>query len=293
MRKVIDCFMYNGEDEILDLRIEELNSIVDEFWVIEGSHTFTGIPKEPRFEKQALSKNWPLSKMKYYPYTPLAPQSNDPWENEFAQRNYIGNLIEKNDVNDLILFSDVDEIPKLDAVLTARNDSSSTHFGFEMTTHYFKLNFVLVEPPRFAKQVIAIAFLAGALKDHSAQQLRLGIRDQSIPARIIQNAGWHFSYLMSNQQILEKIRAFSHQEFNTPEFINDISVKRTLKTRVDLYLRNEHVWGFCKLDSLPQSVRDNRRKYRRHLYSRKHPFYRTRTVVLPNIVARLLGNRHQ
>ena len=49
MRKVIDCVLYNGEDDIFDLRIQELSLVVDEFWVIEGNYTFTGIAKELSF----------------------------------------------------------------------------------------------------------------------------------------------------------------------------------------------------------------------------------------------------
>ena len=266
MRKIIDCFLYNGEDEILDLRIQELDSIIDEFWIIEGEYTFTGIPKELKFKKQALSRKWPLSKIKYYPYSPQSPLSDDPWANELAQRNHIGSLIDECNSDDLILFSDVDEIPKPEAVLTARIDVWSQCFGFEMSTHYFKLNFTLIEPPRFAKQVWSIAFVADVLRIHTAQQLRMGIRDRSIQARILDNGGWHFSYLMNEDQIHDKIKSFSHQEFNYPEFLEKISVQRILESKEDLFSRDEHAWDFCSIAELPQSVKDNPRKYRKHLY---------------------------
>ena len=75
MRKVIDAILYNGEENIFDLRIQELNSVVDEFWIIEGNCTFTGQPKDLVFEDQAHLRKWPMSKIKYFPFRP-PPRKN-------------------------------------------------------------------------------------------------------------------------------------------------------------------------------------------------------------------------
>lgn len=45
MRRVVDAFIYSGEEDIHDLRIQILNSVVDEFWIIESDQTFTGDAK--------------------------------------------------------------------------------------------------------------------------------------------------------------------------------------------------------------------------------------------------------
>jgi len=267
MRKVIDAVLYNGEKDMLDLRIQELNPVVDEFWIIEGNCTFTGASKNLVFKDQIQQSNWPMQKVKYFPYLPHPSTiSDDPWVNEFAQRNYIGTLLGQCNPENLILYSDVDEIPRPEAVAAARIDIWSNFFGFEMSTHYLKFNFQMIEPSVLANSVCTIGFSRKHLDLHSANNLRIGIRNRSIEARILENGGWHFSYMMNEEQIRNKIRSFSHQEFNTPEFLENISVQRTLVNKEDLLLRDGFIWDFSPTNKLPKTVRNNPRKYREHLF---------------------------
>ena len=159
------------------------------------------------------------------------------------------------------MYSDVDEIPAPEAVTLARQCKTSKYFGFEMSTHYLKLNFILVNPEVFATSVWSIGFFKSALEQHSANELRMGIRDRSIKANILQKAGWHFSYIMDENQIKNKIDSFSHQELNTPEVINSISIKRTLRNKEDLFFRPGYKWDFVSLKYLPRPIRNNPRKY--------------------------------
>lgn len=65
----------------------------------------------------------------------------------------------------------------------------------------------------------------------------------------------------------DKIGAFSHQEFNTDDFLQSIDIHNILKNRNDLYHRPGFVWDFVPIDSLPRTVRENLRKYRQHIYN--------------------------
>jgi len=271
MRKVIDAILYNGEENILDLRIQELNSVVDEFWIIEGNCTFTGQPKDLVFEDQAHLRKWPISKIRYFPFRPSTNTiSINPWVNEVAQRNYIATIVDKCNPEDLILYSDVDEIPRPEAIETARSDVWSDYFGFELSVHYLKFNFKMIEPAVLANSVTTIGFSKRHLDLYSAQEMRIGIRDRSIEARILENSGWHFSYMMDENLIKNKIRSFSHQEFNTPEFMESLSVQRILRNKQDLFLRDGYIWDFCPIKTLPKTIRDNPRKYHDLLVRRCH-----------------------
>lgn len=264
MKKIIDCFIYNGEIDICNLRITELSPVVDEFWIIEGCYTFTGIPKDLQFEAHQSTMSWPKSKIKYFPFTttPVA----DPWENEYAQRNHLGKLVEGCSPHDLLMYSDVDEIPRPESVVIAANGHSAQCFGFEMSTHYFRLNYTLLEPEVLAKSVWTVAFSPLHLKEHTVDELRMGIRNRTIPAVIIKKAGWHFSYLMSDEQIVKKIKSFSHQELNTPQIIQNISVKRMLANREDLFSRDGFTWGRTSIHDLPETVLKNLGLYKCFLY---------------------------
>lgn len=283
MRKVIDAFLYNGEENILDLRIEVLNSIVDEFWIIESDRTFTGHHKNLVYEAQASHRNWPISKIRYFPYLPNSEEiSNDPWENEFAQRNYLSELVDNCSHIDLILFSDVDEIPTPEAVQLARDMVGSRCFGFEMSTHYLKYNFAMKEPSVLAISVCTIGFSKKSLELHSPNQLRIGIRDRSIKADIIKTGGWHFSYMMNEELIKKKIESFSHQELNNSQVLDGISIKKTLKNKDDLFFRAGYKWDFVSLTNLPKPIRNNPRKYATFLVlskSRKLAYWITSVLL--------------
>jgi hypothetical protein len=262
MRKVIDAFLYNGEEDILDLRIEVLKSVVDEFWIIESDRTFTGRHKKLVYEDQSSFRNWPISKIRYFPYLPILEEiSKDPWENEFAQRNYLSELVCYCNCDDLILYSDVDEIPAPEAVTLARQCKTSKYFGFEMSTHYLKYNFVMKEPSALAISVCTIAFSKESLELHSPNQLRRGIRDSSVKADILKSGGWHFSYMMNEELIKKKIKSFSHQELNNSQILDGISIKKTLKYKEDLFYRAGYKWDFVSLKNLPNPIRNNPRKY--------------------------------
>ena len=43
--KIIDCFIYNNEDLILDLRLNSLDKYVDSFVIVEAKFSHTGIEK--------------------------------------------------------------------------------------------------------------------------------------------------------------------------------------------------------------------------------------------------------
>ena len=163
MRKVIDAFLYNGEVTVLDLRFQELDNSVDEFWIFEADYTFTGLSKELKFKNHLKSHAWPLEKIRYFPiYESPGTISEDPWENERFQRNFIGFHIHLCNSEDLIFLSDVDEIPRPEVIAQIRSNTHSEHFGIRMSTHYMKLNFQMIEPSVLPYSVCTVVFH----KDH-------------------------------------------------------------------------------------------------------------------------------
>jgi beta-1,4-mannosyl-glycoprotein beta-1,4-N-acetylglucosaminyltransferase len=87
-----------------------------------------------------------------------------------------------------------------------------------------------------------------------------------LAAEIYKTSGWHFSYMMTEEHIEEKIKAFSHQEFNKPEILNKISIKKILENKEDLLSRDGFKFDFCSLDELPKTVRENTFEYRNLLH---------------------------
>jgi beta-1,4-mannosyl-glycoprotein beta-1,4-N-acetylglucosaminyltransferase len=106
--KIYDCFSYLDEDLLLNLRLNILNRYVDYFVIIEGNKTWQNNPKKLNFDIKKFKEF--EKKIIYIPVTDL-PGGDNPYQRENFQRNAISRgLIDSND-EDLIIISDLDEIP--------------------------------------------------------------------------------------------------------------------------------------------------------------------------------------
>lgn len=132
MTKIVDCFTFFNELELLEFRLEELNDYVDHFVIVEGTRTFSGEIKPLFFEnnKERFSKF--LHKIMYvvvddmpYDEREALPHITDgelnsnynlkaqqAWVRELFQRNCIMRGVEALNLadTDYIIISDCDEI---------------------------------------------------------------------------------------------------------------------------------------------------------------------------------------
>ena len=46
-----DAVLFTTELDLLEIRMEELDAVVDKFFILESNATFTGLPKELYFER--------------------------------------------------------------------------------------------------------------------------------------------------------------------------------------------------------------------------------------------------
>ena len=120
--KIIDCFIFYNELDLLYYRLSLLNDIVDYFIIVESTHTFTGIPKQLFYnENKEMYKefNEKIIHIILEDFPFKVPNinifTNQPWQNEYYQRNSIKKgidvILDKLNDNDIILSSDLDEIP--------------------------------------------------------------------------------------------------------------------------------------------------------------------------------------
>ena len=106
--KVYDCFSYWDEDLLLDLRLNVLNDFIDYFVIVEGNKTWQNNFKKLRFDINKLSKF--KDKIIYIPVEDM-PEGDNPYLRENHQRNCISRGLKNTLENDLIIISDLDEIP--------------------------------------------------------------------------------------------------------------------------------------------------------------------------------------
>ena len=120
---VIDVITFNGEFDLLEIRLNILSDYVDEFIIVEATTTFSGKDKPLYYEKEkARYKKWE-SKIKYHIVRPedeekyvamanVSPNTRGAshWKKEFCQKECIKDALVHLKDDDLVIISDVDEI---------------------------------------------------------------------------------------------------------------------------------------------------------------------------------------
>jgi len=276
MPKVIDCVTYFDEDLLLDIRFNELNNFVNYFVVIESSITHQGQPKKLNFDISKFKKF--KNKIIYLVKTDLLvdefkaieekyTHNNLEFKREHTQRNYILKSIERFNDNDCILISDADEIPRGD--LIEKNFKSNYFFyNFKQKLYYYKLNY-FVRPDWHGTVMTAKKNLGKFVSPTNARIVkspkRKGIRgffyNLKHNIKIIENGGWHFSYLKSPEGIVKKLESFVHAEYNNDQIKNISYIKDSIKNKKNLF--SEQKFIITDVDeTYPKYIQDNINKFK-------------------------------
>jgi len=235
-KKVVDCFIFYNELDILEYRLNILNDTVDHFVLVESTKTFMGNEK-PLFyadNKDRFSKfNDKITHIIVDDLIEPNVEEGEQWNNENRQRNHIDIGIGKLGLSDYdyILISDVDEIPDPKTISEHKNSTSIISFAnLKQDFYYYNLCSTNSEIWLFPKIITYQEYMRqGSMPSK--------IRISMAPATI-EKGGWHLSYFGDASFIKDKIINFSHQEFNKEEIIDEKNIEDKIKTGKDLFNRN-------------------------------------------------------
>lgn len=245
--KIVDCFIFYNELDLLNYRLNILDSVVDHFVLVEATHTFTGKEKpliynenKQLFEKFAHKITHIIVDDMPYKYPHIDFDKKEQWSNEYHQRNCINRGIEQLDLcdEDLIMITDVDEIPNprvLKDIFTNYDLQSHLQYqnvSMEMDFYYYNLTNMSNE-----KWILPKIISYNLYNCVSANICCNDIRRMHVDYQI-HNAGWHLSYFGDMQFIKNKIQQFSHQEFNSDQYTCAENISKSVETGCDLFKRN-------------------------------------------------------
>lgn len=267
--KIFDCFTFYNELDLLELRLCELYDHVDHFVLVEGSTTFTNIPKPFYFEenKQRYSK-W-LDKIIHIKVEDM-PGSSDAWVNDIFQRNCINRGIDDADDNDIIMVSDLDEIIRPSTIDQMREDTESQIWGLRMPLFNFKFNYMLTSADMYNVWAMAgrkqVMIPADSFRAQRFQLAGFPLNYKADGIRMMEHAGWQFTYLGDTAFVENKIKSFAHTETNTPEVINQLDVDRSIANGDGIYHHPEYKFTPVKIDEyFPQTIQQNLDKYSKRI----------------------------
>ena len=242
--KIFDCFMYFDEDVVLDVRLNYLNEYVDKFVIIEARYNHKGEKRKPKFDVKNFEKF--RDKIIYLLIDQEAPEIEEvknldnidkkageqimnALRRENFQRNQIINGLTEALDEDWIIISDLDEIPNL-----KNNDLKSINSPivfFKQLMMYYKFNLILenyswVGSKACKKRALKSPQWLRNIKDRAYPWWRIDTlfsKTKYIQVKVINNGGWHFSYLKSPEDIQKKLKSYLHHvEYE----INPVSVKK-------------------------------------------------------------------
>jgi beta-1,4-mannosyl-glycoprotein beta-1,4-N-acetylglucosaminyltransferase len=245
--KIIDCFIFYNELELLQARMEELYDLVDYFILVEGKLTFTGKQKKLYYDENKFLFSKYNDKIIHL-IADNYPSTNNPWDREFYQRRFIHNGI-KNlslDPHDLIIISDVDEIPNSDIIRKIKNHiipiDINSIYSLVMTLYYYNVEWTTNRKWDYFVKLLS----SKKYNDYNDPQK---IRVSNYDIRIF-NAGWHISYFGDINFIINKLESYSEQQTNTKEFKNSDFLNNCISQGI-LYFNSEQLVKNTNMENLP------------------------------------------
>ena len=259
---IYDCFQYFDEDHIVDLRLNILNQYVDYFVISESTKTHQGKDKKINFDIKKFSKF--KDKIKFI----VADYSKEINFNkhiggespiEQHQRNSLIKGIEDASSEDLIILSDSDEIPDLTKLNEINNNKKFIAFSQKM--FMYKMNLQNIDESDWIGSKIT------KKKNITTMQNLRNLKFKKYPFwRIDKNnlqtihGGWHFSFLQTSEQILKKIKSFSHGEFDIDN-INEKSIEKKILKNEDIFGRSISLKKIELDTSYPNYILKNKEKF--------------------------------
>ncbi len=294
--KIFDCFMYYNEDTILDLRLNYLNHFVDHFVIVESTFNHRGEKKKLNFDINKFSNF--KKKIKYF-ILDDQPKNIDKIKNEDTeqeksvkyilngykrdhfQRNYILNGINDADPEDLIIISDIDEIPNLNKINIDAVKNKLIFFNQKMC--YYKFNL-------YQKNYNWTGTKACKKKNLISPQWLRDIKTKKYPIwrldalfskkkysdiYFVKNGGWHFSYLNTPKLIEEKLRSYTHHREYDLNPMGISNIEKKIKNRESIYnlcvdqRKNQFSKGvkldILNINELPEYIGNNYEKFKEWL----------------------------
>ena len=276
--KVFDSFIFFNELDLLEMRLNILNDVVDYFVLTESPFTVSGNEKplyyqenKDRFGKfndkivHYVTEEIPndfsgmLEKTKFH----AAYKENDPYgtpmidlpvrfQRALFNRNNSAFGIEKAGVTDedLVITSDADEIINPLLLQDLEWFNPSNHYVAECRAFYYKLNF-LYQEEWMGSRLCTWKHLKNTTIDQHRQDHQ--------NAHKIQDAGWHFSFLGNAENFKLKLASYEHTENNTATVTGNAEEK--IESGLDPLGRGQTYKAVPIDDSYPDYITTNQEKY--------------------------------
>lgn len=203
---MIDCFIFHDEFELLEIRLNTLAPYIRKFVLCEMPVTHSSQKKPLYFEENSYRfRDFNIVHLIVDNYEQYL---NNFWRLEWYQREFLFNGLTDVDDEEIVLVSDIDEIPDITS-----SDIDEGVFMGKLYYYYFNC---------FSGRKDWYGTVA--IKKKNIDNMN-DVRGKRFHRPVV-GESWHFSTLGNVSQIQHKIESFAHQEFNCDKFKNRVAFNR-------------------------------------------------------------------
>ena len=257
---IYDCFQFFNEEHIAEIRFNILHEQVDYFVIAESTVNHQGKTKKLNFDIKKFKKfekkikyivvdDTPKNIMKYHEGGESLVEQH--------QRNSIMRGLTKASDDDLVILSDVDEIPNLKKLKYFNKNKFAV---FSQKMFMYKLNLLNLEENNWHGSKVCLK------KNFKSAQWLRNLKFKKYPfwridkirnIQIIDDGGWHFAFLQTPENISKKIKSFAHGEFNNNDLTNEKKIEERIKNNQDIFDRGHKLRKIAIDESFPDYIINN------------------------------------
>lgn len=271
---IYDCFQFFNELDILKIRLHVLAPYVDKFVISEATETFSGL-KKPLYYEENKEMFAEFADKIIHVVVDDTPQG-DTHERDTFQKNAVTRGLKDCTDDDIIIFSDLDEIPnpkKIAEILADFQKDKIYHFAQRLFYCYLNMEEISGNLLSYAGEFEGVERKKWiGTKMCSYQLLReqnLQLGELRFPERKeigirVEDGGWHFGYMGGHgekdikKRVQEKVVSAAHQEYNSRHVLSQVTDQ--IKDGKDIFGRNAEFIR-CEIDeSFPDYIREHQKE---------------------------------
>lgn len=266
---VYDCFQFFNELDMLKIRLNVMSPVVDKFVISEATETFSGL-KKPLYYEENKEMFAEFADKIIHVVVDDTPEGYTHDRDTF-QKNAVTRGLKDCTDDDIIIFSDLDEIPNPDKVreiLDNFQQDKIYHFAQRLFYCYLNMEEVSGKLLSYAgefegvdrKKWIGTKMISYKLM----KELNLQCGELRFPERKeigirVDDGGWHFGYMGGHgekdvrKRVSQKVVSAAHYEYNSKHVLSN--VENQIKDGKDIFGRDAE---FIKVeidDSYPEYIR--------------------------------------
>ena len=241
---IVDAITFLNERELIELRIKYLNDVVDCFLIVEADVTHTGKEKKwnfPEILKNNLKEfshkiqyhqlNIKLNEIKNEESWIIENiKGDDFWRIENYQRNYIKTACKKFSNDDILIISDLDEIPSIGKLNFILSSDFEKIAPVALEQHLFHLDCNYLRLESWRGSIVTTMKSCNEFSPQKFRRLRNRISHFT-------GGGWSFSSFGGYERVKEKIESYAHSEHNNDKFKNPEHIANCQRSGADLFHR--------------------------------------------------------